>query len=163
MGQDDVQVEPNEFGRQRGEARLSPLRPSRLHANILSLHIAEVAQPVPERSHGSREGGKGADPQEPNAGHFPWWLCVGREADTERERHHEDRGWPTSISEMPTPQLPHWSTSSARMSTDCGIVKPRALAVVRLMTNSNVVGRSMGSSAGFVPLRILSTYVAARR
>ena len=30
---------------------------------------------------------------------------------------------------------------------DCGIVMPRALAVLRLMTSSNCVGCSMGSSA----------------
>src|ERR1035437_9814012 len=31
-------------------------------------------------------------------------------------------------------------TSSARVSSDGGIVKPSALAVLRLMTNSNLVG-----------------------
>ena len=39
---------------------------------------------------------------------------------------------------------------------------PSALAVLRLMTNWNGVGCSMGRSAGRMPLRILSTYVAAR-
>ena len=38
-----------------------------------------------------------------------------------------------------------------------GIVRPRALAVLRLMTSSNVMGCSTGSSAGLVPLRILFT------
>jgi hypothetical protein len=49
----------------------------------------------------------------------------------------------------------HWITSSARSSRDCGIVSPSALAVLRLMTNSNFVGRSIGRSAGLAPLRIL--------
>ena len=48
-------------------------------------------------------------------------------------------------------------SSSARTSTDGGIVRPRALAVLRLMTNANLVGRSTGRSAGFAPRRILST------
>jgi Right handed beta helix region len=48
-------------------------------------------------------------------------------------------------------------TSSARARIDCGIVSPRALAVLRLTTNSNVVGCSIGRSEGFAPLRILST------
>src|SRR5262245_58545505 len=48
-------------------------------------------------------------------------------------------------------------TWSARPSTDCGIVRPRALAVFRLITNSNFVACSTGRSAGFAPLRILST------
>src|SRR5215468_381291 len=51
----------------------------------------------------------------------------------------------------------HWITSSARASTDGGIVKPSALAVLMLITNLNVVGCSTGRSAGLAPLRILST------
>ncbi len=51
----------------------------------------------------------------------------------------------------------YWITSSARFSSDGGIVRPRAFAVFRLMTSSNFVGCSTGRSAGFVPLRILST------
>ncbi len=52
----------------------------------------------------------------------------------------------------------HLSTTwSARPSSDGGIVRPRALAVLRLMTSSNFVGCSTGRSPGFVPLRILST------
>src|SRR5205807_42965 len=41
-------------------------------------------------------------------------------------------------------------------------VGPICLAVFRLNTSSNFVGCSTGKSAGFAPLRILSTYVAAR-
>src|SRR5207248_2326483 len=54
-------------------------------------------------------------------------------------------------------------TLSARYSTACGIVTPICFAVLRLMTNSNFVGCSTGSSAGLAPFSILSTYVAARR
>jgi hypothetical protein len=43
------------------------------------------------------------------------------------------------------------------------MVRPSVWAVFRLMTSSKVVGCSTGSSAGLAPLRILSTYVAARR
>src|SRR5882724_3021187 len=61
--------------------------------------------------------------------------------------------------------VPHayWITSSAKTRRDGGIVIPRALAVLRLMTSWNLVGCSTGRSAGLVPFRILSTYVAARR
>ena len=51
----------------------------------------------------------------------------------------------------------HWMISSARCSKDWGIVSPRALAVLRLMTSSNLVGCSTGRSAAFAPLRTLST------
>src|SRR2546425_5935970 len=57
----------------------------------------------------------------------------------------------------------HSITSSARSRNDSGIVRPSALAVVRLMTRSNLVGCSAGMSAGFAPRRILSTRSPARR
>src|SRR5438105_11287295 len=50
-------------------------------------------------------------------------------------------------------------TCSARRRSDGGIVRPSAFAVFRLMTNSNLVGCSTGSSPGFAPFRILSTYM----
>jgi hypothetical protein len=52
---------------------------------------------------------------------------------------------------------PYWITSSARSSSECGIVSPRALAALRLINSSNLVGCSTGRSAGLEPLRILST------
>jgi sugar lactone lactonase YvrE len=48
-------------------------------------------------------------------------------------------------------------TSSARASSRGEISRPRALAVVRLMMRSNLVGCSTGMSLGFAPRRILST------
>ena len=46
-------------------------------------------------------------------------------------------------------------TLSARRTMDCGIWIPRALAVLRLITNSNLLGNSTGRSAGLAPLSIL--------
>jgi hypothetical protein len=57
----------------------------------------------------------------------------------------------------------HSITSSARASSESGTVRPSAFAVTRLMTRSNLVGCSIGMSAGFVPRRILSICSAARR
>src|SRR5262249_50036597 len=58
---------------------------------------------------------------------------------------------------------PHHSiTSSARSKNESGIVRPSALAVVRLMTSSNLVGCSTGMSPGLAPRRILSTKSAVR-
>src|SRR6266849_6152224 len=57
----------------------------------------------------------------------------------------------------------HRITSSARNSTDDGIVSLSAVAVLRLITSSNFVSCSTGRSAGLAPLRILSTYSAACR
>jgi hypothetical protein len=46
-------------------------------------------------------------------------------------------------------------TSSARINTDCGTVRPSAAAVFRLITSSNAVGCWTGKLAAFSPLRIL--------
>src|ERR1700730_16447280 len=48
-------------------------------------------------------------------------------------------------------------TSSASASNDGASVQPIALATLRLITNSNLVGSCTGSSAGLSPLRIRST------
>ena len=56
----------------------------------------------------------------------------------------------------------HSITSSASASSVGATSSPSALAVVWLMTRSNLVGCSTGISAGFVPWRILSTNSAAR-
>src|SRR5882724_4534341 len=46
--------------------------------------------------------------------------------------------------------------SSARSSSDCGIVRPSAFAAFMLMTSSNFVACSTGRSAGWAPRRTLS-------
>jgi SAM domain (Sterile alpha motif) len=51
----------------------------------------------------------------------------------------------------------HSITSSARSRIVVGIVSPSVLAVLRLMSNSNLVGCTTGRSAGFAPFTILST------
>jgi hypothetical protein len=48
-------------------------------------------------------------------------------------------------------------TSSARASNVGGTSRPSALAVLRLMASSNLVGCWTGRSAGLAPLKILST------
>ena len=58
----------------------------------------------------------------------------------------------------------HYSiTSSARASKVGGTMMPSAFAVFKLITSSNLVGCSTGRSAGFAPLKILSTKPADRR
>src|SRR5215469_1657337 len=55
-------------------------------------------------------------------------------------------------------QQPHSITSSARPSSNGGMSRSIALAVLRLMTSSNFVGAWIGRSAGFSPLRMRSMY-----
>ena len=70
---------------------------------------------------------------------------------------------PTSTLSWAGRRVSYSINSSARSSTDRGIVSPSAFAVWRLMTNSNFVGCSTGRSAGLAPFRIRSTYTAPRR
>ena len=51
----------------------------------------------------------------------------------------------------------HSITSSARASSVGGTSRPSALAVLRLMASSYLVGVCTGRSAGFSPLRMRST------
>src|SRR5262245_47108939 len=51
----------------------------------------------------------------------------------------------------------HSITSSARASRVGGTSRPRALAVLRLMASSYLVGFCTGRSAGFSPFRMRST------
>src|SRR5262245_1901367 len=57
----------------------------------------------------------------------------------------------------------HSITSSARVSSVAGTASPIALAVLRLISSSNLVGNSIGRSPAFAPFNILATYAAARR
>ena len=70
-----------------------------------------------------------------------------------------DISWPQSnIRFVPKAVIATYSiTSSAAKRMPFGIVMPSALAVLRLTTNSNLVGCSIGSSAGFAPFRIRAT------
>src|SRR5262249_25387364 len=56
----------------------------------------------------------------------------------------------------------HSITSSARASSVGGTSRPSALAVLRLIASSNLTGACTGRSAAFSPLRMRSTYEAAR-
>ena len=66
--------------------------------------------------------------------------------------------WDTPCLAHPRAPAPaYWITSSAWISSVGGNVIPRALAVLRLITSSNLVDCSTGRSAGLAPFRILST------
>src|SRR5262249_2396938 len=57
----------------------------------------------------------------------------------------------------------HSITESARATSLSGIWRPSVLAVLRLTTSTYLFGFCTGRSAGFSPLRMRSTYAAARR
>src|SRR5262249_25844852 len=89
---------------------------------------------------------------------FGWYVRF-------RQQRTYDRKclWPLSASsgrEQVQQGNPYSITSSARTRNVSGMANPIALAALRLITKSNFVGCSMGSSAGLAPLNILSTYIA---
>src|SRR5947199_10729707 len=57
----------------------------------------------------------------------------------------------------------HSITSSAMASSPGGKLRPNAQAVLRLITNSNLLDWMTGRSAGFSPLRIRPVYTPAWR
>src|SRR5262249_10421659 len=57
----------------------------------------------------------------------------------------------------------HSITSSAACRKGSGMVRPSAFAVLRLTTSSNLVGRSIGISAGFLPCSTLAIMPPASR
>src|SRR5262249_27702139 len=74
-------------------------------------------------------------------------LCARRERPRHRTAEQRDE----------LAALHHSITWSVRASNVVGTSRPSALAVIRLMTRSNLVGCSTGRSAGFAPRKILST------
>jgi hypothetical protein len=89
-------------------------------------------------------------------------LLVYPEQRTRRDR----LGWSVQCQfQTPAPQrrTPQSIRSSAVARIVCGTVSPSALAVVRFISSSSLVGNSNGSSPAVAPLKILSTYTAERR
>src|SRR6516225_5612975 len=119
--------------------------------DVLALDEACFLQALTEGGHEVHSVSERGVPQEPNHRHF-WLLRVCRER-PHRSRAAEERDELAAV---------HSITSSARASSVGGTSRPSALAVLRLITSSNRVGCTTGSSAGLAPLRILSTRAAAR-
>src|SRR5437016_3054063 len=152
---DEVRLEPDQVRRDFGEPSVGALDPPVLDQEIHALVQAAFPQSRPEGlPQMSLVGVRGFVPQDANAVHLPGLLPLGDDRNGEEAaRDSAEEG----------PPMHYWMTSSARPSSDGGIVRPSAFAVFRLMTRSNFVGCSMGRSPGLAPLRILSTKYAARR
>src|SRR5262245_41695749 len=82
--------------------------------------------------------------QEPDHRHRP--LLRARRKRPRRRRAAEE--------DDELPPFHHSITSSAATCSVGGTARPSAFAVLRFITNSNLVGCKTGKSAGFSPLRI---------
>src|SRR4029453_10095784 len=122
----------------------SSLCPAVLHDDIANFDIAGGSQTLMEAL--DTEPVRGGT-EKTDAVHLPRLLCL---RDERRGEHPRQRGHREAAAV-------HLSSArSARASSDGGIVRPRALAVLRLMTSSNFVGFSKGRLAAVGLLRILS-------
>ncbi len=145
-GHDDINLERNQFGRKSGEPVELPLGISVFDHDVPALDVTEVTQSLTEGLWQVGSSGQVAR-------QVAYSRDLGRLLGLGGERRGEEAA--SQRAEECTPS-DHWMISSARIRSDCGIVRPRALAVLRLMTSSNLVGCSTGRSAGFAPLKILS-------
>src|SRR5262249_24446490 len=71
-------------------------------------------------------------------------------------RHQRPRGRPAAEQRDELAAPHHSITSSASVSRLSEMLTPSALAVLRLITSSNLVGCRTGRSAGLAPLRMLA-------
>ena len=124
----------------RGQVRRRHL--SEIHDQILALYVSELG-----KSFGERLCVSTTNPQDANPVDLPGSLPA-------RDDRNGDRAEPIDEKRPPV----HYSiTWSARSSSDCGMLSPRARALLRFSTNSNFVGCSIGRSPGLAPLKILAT------
>src|SRR5262249_49133299 len=144
---DHINARLQELAHESRQDFVTARRISVLEFEVDAFDIAVLAQASDERCEnrrGSRRGGVISEIPDPI--HFPSLLRPQPERRSEELSHGSREG-----------ATVHSITRSARSSTDGGMVRPRAFAVLRLITSSYFVGCSTGRSAGLAPLRILST------
>src|SRR5262249_22624866 len=149
----NIDLAPDEFGRDLGDTLLASLRPSIFDCHSASIDPTEFAQPLHKSGGPFALGCPRARAQ----------ISDGRQlARLLRPRRERPRCCRAAEQRDELAPL-HSITSSASASSLSGIVRLSALAVVRLKTRSNLAGCSTGMSPGVAPRRILSTSSAARR
>ena len=136
----------DEISDERGEAIVAAIEPMVLDRYILPLDIAAFRKPFAKRSALARGVLRRATVDETDDRHRR--LLCPRRGRPRCRRAAEKRDELTPI---------HSITSSARASTVAGTSRPSALAVLRLITSSYLVGACTGRSDGFSPLRMRST------
>src|SRR5262249_20631258 len=148
-GHDQIHGQRDQFCGKVGVAFLTALRETIFDDQVLTLDVAEFSQPAP----------KALDRPQLQIGHQPDALHPHRLLRARRERPRSCR----AAEERDELASSHSITSSARASSVGGTSGPSAWAFFRLITSSYWVGACTGRSAGFLPLRMRSTYPAARR
>ena len=138
----DIDLEPDKLGGDLRETLAASLRPANLDRDGATLDPAEFAQPLHKSGDPLARGGRRLPAQKPDGRQLPRLLRARRER-PRRRRAAEQRDELAPL---------HSITSSAGASSVAGTLRPSALAVLRLITSSNLVGCTTGRSAGFVAL-----------
>src|SRR5262249_9751152 len=118
---------------------LAFLRPAIFNLKVPTLDITDFTKALAKCSDELRIGGEAAE----KADHWCLLLRLRNKRPRRRAAHERDERAPL-----------HSITSSARASSVGGTVRPSILAVSWLMTISNFVDCTTGSSADLAPLRI---------
>jgi hypothetical protein len=93
----------------------------------------------------------------PGASLCPQYLQSRRNFVHRSERRQVPKAAVSRCSKRTCAQCGYSITSSARASSVGGTSRPSALAILRLMTSTNLTGAWTGSSLGLAPFIILST------
>src|SRR5262249_49700292 len=125
------------------------LGPAVFNGHVLALDVAAILQALAKCAQTIRHRVRRSGVKKPDHRHR---RLLRPRRERPRRRPAEQR-YELAPFHPPT----HSITSSARASSVGGTSRPSALAVVRLITRSNLVGCSTGMSPGFAPRRILST------
>src|SRR5262249_22931021 len=141
---DHGDLSANQFGRQRRQSIDLIVSPAIFDCYVLTLDIAGILQALPKSAQTLGRPVRRCGVEEPNNRHR---RLLRARRERPRRRAAEERDELAAH---------HSITSSARASTVGGMSRPRALAVLRLMTVSYLVGACTGRSAGFSPLRMRS-------
>src|SRR5262249_19256760 len=147
-------------GHHRRQPTIVALRPAVLDRDIPALGISDLLQAPVKCGHKGRVRAERRAAEKPDHRHRRL-LCAHRQWPRNATRRRR-RGCATADQRYKRAP-PHSITSSASARSDGGTVRPSVLALFILMTSSNFVGCSTGRSAGFAPLNILSTKLAARK
>src|SRR5262249_14450262 len=130
----------DEVSHERRQTIVLAVKPMVLYRDVLTLDVAGFVEAITECSGTARIRRPAID--EPDDRRLRL-LCARRERPHRRAAEQRDELAPF-----------HSITSSARASSVGGTSRPMALAVGKLMTNSNLVDCTTGRSAGLAPLRL---------
>src|SRR5262249_34905799 len=138
---DDGNLPARQFDRQRRQSIYLVIGPAIFERYVLTVDIATLFQALAEPTQKTLSRARRSGVEYPDYRHCQLLRTRGERPRCRRAAEQCDELAPL-----------HSITSSARASSVGGTSRPSARAVLRLMTNSYLVGACTGRSAGFSPL-----------